>query len=152
MSTQPTYDTDSAEQLLDLARANAQAVVIATASFLEESGVPVEAWAHHLGRIFGGSWDRSLRLSAGEFLDAMLINYRAMGADVLNADLGAEAAEATISGLPKRELGLELRTDTSPALAWFHVPESLAADQGLHWSWSVEGDRVHLRVARADGS
>ncbi len=148
----PSYENDTCDQLLDLARANAQAVIIGTAAFLEESGIPVEAWAHHLGEVFAGAWDRSVKLPPSEFLEAMLTNYRALGAEVLEVDHGRERAEATITGFPKRELGLELRIGTEPAAAWFHVPESLAADFGLRWSWSVDGERVRLQVARADGS
>jgi hypothetical protein len=150
MGKTPTYESDTCEELLDLSRANGQAVILATAAFLEEAGVPLETWAHSLGRVFASAWDPSLRLSAGDFLDAMLTNYRSLGADVLNAKLGDSVAEATISGFPKRELGLELRLDSSLANAYFQVPAALAADHGFDWSWSVEGPWVRLHVSRVD--
>ncbi|MGD9711626.1 MAG: hypothetical protein AB7V46_06105 [Thermomicrobiales bacterium] len=149
MPNKPTYENDTCEELLDLSRANGQALILATAAFLQESDVPIEAWAHYLGRVFASSWDPLLELSAGDFLDAMLTNYRALGADVLSARLGEDVAEATITGFPKRELGLELRLESSLADSYFHVPSALAADHGLQWSWSVDGPRVRLLVSRS---
>ncbi len=148
MTQKPTYENDTCEELLDLSRANAQAVILATAAFLEEAGIPLEAWTQSLGRVFANAWDPSLDLSAGVFLDAMLTNYRSLGADVLNAKLGDSVAEATISGFPKRELGLELRLDSALANAYFDVPAALAADHDLEWRWSADGPRVRLTVSR----
>jgi hypothetical protein len=144
----PNHENDSCEELLDLSRANAQALVMATAAFLHESDVPVEAWASYIGRVFANSWDQELSLSAGDFLDAMLTNYKSFGAEVLSVKMGEGVAEATISGFPKRELGIELLVDTALAMPYLNVPEALASDHGLQWSWSAEGQRIRLMVTR----
>ena len=146
----PTYKNDTCEELLDLSRANAQAVIISTAAFLEESGVPVDAWVAYLGSVFAQSWDSSLDLSAGDFLDAMLTNYRSLGADVLSATLGKSHAEATITGFPKKELCLELGLDCSPAESYFSLPSALAETHGLRWIWTITGPRVKLEVIEND--
>jgi hypothetical protein len=150
VSGKPTYENDTCEELLDLSRANAQAVIIATAAFLERSGVSVDAWAHALGETFAGSWDADLALSAGEFLDAMLTNYRSLGAEVLSASLDDDYATATIAGFPKPELCRELRIDCASAERYFGVPETLAAAHSLRWTWSVDGPRARLEVSRID--
>ncbi len=150
MTNQPTYKNDTCDELLDLSRANAQAVIIGTAAFLEVSGVSVDAWAAYLGAVFAGSWDASLELTAGEFLDAMLTNYRSVGADVLSADLGEVHAKATITGFPKKELCQELRVDCSMAEAYLAVPTALAEAHGLSWTWSLDGPRVKLEVTELE--
>ena len=122
---------------------------MATAAFLYESGLPVDAWAQYVGRVFANSWDPALELSAGDFLDAMLTNYKAFGADVLSVKFGEAVAEATISGFPKRELATELQLDYAVAIPYLHVPEALAADHGLTWRWTIDGQRIRLMVNRA---
>ena len=149
LTTASTHENDTCEELLDLSRANAQALVLATAAFLEASGVPLEAWVGFIGRVYANSWDPLLELSAGEFLDAMLTNYKSFGAEVLSTKLGDDVAEATITGFPKRELAIELQIDMELAMPYLNVPEALAADNGLRWSWSVDGGRIRLLVSRA---
>lgn len=149
MPNSTTSENDTCDELLDLSRANAQAVVMATAAFLENSGIPVDAWVSYVGRVFASSWDPLLALTAGEFLDAMLTNYKSFGAEVLSTKLGDDAAEATITGFPKPELGIELQIDTTLAMPYLNVPEALAADNGLQWNWSVDGQRIRLMVSRA---
>lgn len=149
MTAKLTYENDRCEDLLDLSRANGQAVILATAAFLVDNGLPVEVWAHFIGRVFADSWDPQLDLSAGDFLDAMLTNFRSLGADVLSARLADDAAEATISGFPRSDLGRELHVDAAIAEPYFHVPAELAARHGLSWSWSMDGQRVRLQVSRS---
>jgi hypothetical protein len=146
MTSQPTYKNDTCEELLDLSRANGQAIVLATAAFLQEIDVPAGAWTAFLGEFFARSWDPTLELTAGQFLDAMLTNYRSLGAEVVSANLSDDRAEAVIAGLPKRELCLELGIDSDLALEYFDVPAALAASHNLEWHWERDGVRTNLRV------
>jgi hypothetical protein len=146
MTDQPTYKNDTCEELLDLSRANGQAVVLATAAFLREIDVPAAAWTAFLGELFARSWDPDLELTAGEFLDAMLTNYRSLGAEVLSAKLGSDRAEAVIAGFPKRELSLELGVDGDLAMGYFDVPAALAASHNLVWHWERDDVRTKLLV------
>jgi hypothetical protein len=146
MSGQPTYKNDTCEELLDLSRANGQAIVLATAAFLREVDVPAGVWTAFLGELFARSWDPTLELTAGEFLDAMLTNYRSLGADVISATLGDERAEAVIAGFPKRELCLELGVDGELALEYFNVPAVLAGLHNFAWHWERDDVRTKLLV------
>ena len=150
VTKQPTYQNDTCEELLDLSRANAQAIVVATAAFMTEIDVPVSAWTAFLGDLFARSWDDSLDLSAGDFLDAMLTNYRSFGADVISARLGERRAEAVIAGFPKSELCLELGADCRLAEAYFEVPAALAESHDLQWTWERDGARTKLLVTSLD--
>ena len=91
-------------ELLEQARSNAQALILATVVFLEERGVPPAEWAAAIGATFARGWGEPRPWDAGEFLDAMLTNLRALGAEVKVAELGVDRAEATTTGFPDREL------------------------------------------------
>ena len=94
----------AAAELLEQARANAQALLLGTVAFLREQGVDAGAWAAALGEAFGRGWGEARPWDAAEFLDAMLTNYRALGAEILAARLGTETAEATLGPFPDPDL------------------------------------------------
>ena len=77
-------------ELLEQARNNAQALILATVAFLEERGVPPAEWAAAIGETFARGWGDPRPWDAGEFLDAMLTNLRALGAEVKEAQLGVD--------------------------------------------------------------
>lgn len=140
------------EELLEQARANAQALLLGTVRFLGERGVPAAEWAAALGEAFGAGWGRVRPWDAAEFLDAMLTNYRALGAAVVSVRLGVEAAEATLGGFPDPELCAQLGVAPEAADAFHDVPAVIAAPRGLHWRWVREGDVVHVVVERTEAA
>ncbi|MEZ4531767.1 MAG: hypothetical protein R2855_12195 [Thermomicrobiales bacterium] len=89
---------ESVEELLDLARANAQALIIATTSYLAQAGIPLDGWSAYLGHVYANSWDDSMAHDPAVFLDAVLTNYKSIGAQVHSTKLEAGRAEAVISG------------------------------------------------------
>jgi hypothetical protein len=139
----------SAAELLEQAQANAQAMVIATAAFLQERGVPVEEWAEALGRTFARGWDEPRPWDAGEFMDAMLTNYRAMGAEPRFADLGAERAEAATTGFPDPDLCAVLGVEVALAARFNDAAAAIARDRGLTWTWALDGEQTRYRAERA---
>ncbi len=150
MPEPPSYQSDTCDDLLDLSRANAQAVILGTALFLEKSDIPLSAWVASLGELFASSWDYSLELSAGEFLDAVLTNFRSLGAEVLAADLDGDRATASITGFPKRELCRELGVSEGSAEPYLDIPIALALQQGIDWSWERDGPRITLIAERSE--
>ena len=142
----PSYAEDSAEDLLEQARSNAQATIIATVAFLEERGVSVAEWTAALGGAFGRAWDEPEPWEAGEFLDAMLTNFRALGARVVYADLGPERAEATTTGFPDPELCALFGVSRARAAAFNDVPAALAGERSLIWEWSRAGEETFYVV------
>ena len=81
----PSFEHGHAEytdaELLEQARGNAQALILGTISFLKARGVSPEDWAAALGETFSRGWGDPRPWDAGEFLDAMLTNLRAFGAN-----------------------------------------------------------------------
>jgi hypothetical protein len=148
----PNYATDTCDDLLDLSRANGQALVLGTIAFLHEIGVDPGDWAAYLGNLFAASWDPDLDLDAETFLDAMLTNFRSLGAEVIEANLALQQSRATIAGFPKPELCSELSVDGSHADIYLDVPYALAREHGLTWDWRREGLRVVLTAECDEGA
>ena len=142
------FAEDTLEELLEQAHANAQATIIATAAFLDEHGVPIEAWTEALGRTFALAWDEPSPWEAGEFLDALLTNYRSLGATIVSAELAADQAAATITGFPDPALCAVFGVDPALAARFNDVPAVLARDRGLGWRWRRDGETTHLVAER----
>jgi hypothetical protein len=139
-------NNETVEELLDLARANAQALIIATTGFLAQAGIPLEGWSGYLGQVFANSWDESMSGEPKAFLDAVLTNYKALGAQVLSTKTEDGRAEAVISGFPSEDLCRELDADCSLAEAYNDAAAHVAERLGLTWWWGSSGDTTTLVV------
>ena len=144
----PGYGEDSTEELLEQAQSNAQATIIATVAFLTEYKLSIADWTTSLGRTFGLAWDDPSPWEAGEFLDAMLTNFRSLGATVLTSDLGLDRAEATTTGFPDPELCTLFGVDPALVAAFNDVPVSLARDRSLTWTWTRTREETRYVVTR----
>ena len=125
-------------ELLEQARGNAQAVILATVAFLHERGIPPEEWAAALGATFARGWGDIRAWDAGEFLDAMLTNLRALGADVETVELGVDRAMATTTGFPDPELCVLFAVDPSRVAVFHDAAATIAAPRGLRWTWELK--------------
>jgi hypothetical protein len=145
------YAEYSDAELLEQARGNAQALILATVAFLDERGIPPAEWATAIGGTFARGWGDPRPWDAGEFLDAMLTNLRTLGAEVKQADLGVDHAEATTSGFPALELCALVGVDPSHAAMFHAAAAAIAAPRGLRWTWELETDGVTRFVVERVG-
>jgi hypothetical protein len=141
---------ESVEELLDLARANAQALIIATTGYLTQAGIPLEGWSGYLGQVFANSWDDSMAGDPKGFLDAVLTNYKAIGAQVHSTKTENGRAEAVISGFPNEGLCGELGADCSLAEACNDAAAHVAERLGLTWWWGASGGMTTLVVTAGE--
>ena len=145
------YAEYSDAELLEQARGNAQALILATVAFLEKRGIPPAEWATAIGETFAQGWGDPRPWDAGEFLDAMLTNLRALGAEVKGADLGVDHAEATITGFPDPELCALFGVDAAHAAVFHDVAAAIAAPRGLRWTWETQTDGITRFVVERVG-
>ena len=129
-------------ELLEQAQGNAQSVILATVAFLEGRGIPPVEWAVAIGETFARGWGDPRPWDAGEFLDAMLTNLRALGADVDTVELGVDHAEATTTGFPDPELCALFAVDPAHVAVFHEAAAAIAASRGLRWTWEVEPNGV----------
>jgi hypothetical protein len=145
------YAEYSDAELLEQARGNNQALILATVAFLQERSIPPEEWAVAIGRTFAKGWGDPRPWDAGEFLDAMLTNLRALGAEVKQTNLGVDRAEATTSGFPDPELCALFGVDPSHAAVFHAAAAAIAAPRGLRWTWETEAGGVTRFVVERMG-
>jgi hypothetical protein len=142
---EPTYLDYSTEELLEQAQQNAQASLIATVAFLLEREIRPEAWAAFIGDRFSLAWDDEEPWGADEFLDAILANYRSLGATVVSAELGPERAEAVITGFPDPAACDRCGASVASVATFHDATGPIAAGRGLLWSWILE-DAAEVRT------
>ena len=129
-------------ELLEQARGNAQALILATMAFLQERGISPQEWAAAIGETFARGWGDPRPWDAGEFLDAMLTNLRALGASVKAVELGVDRATATTTGFPDPELCSLFAVDPSRVAVFHDAAGPIAAARGLRWTWQAAPDGV----------
>lgn len=132
----------SAEELLEQAQINAQALFLGTAAAFAEDPDRLEAWRKQLAATFARGWDVAADWSASDILYALLTSYRSYGAIVVDADLEADPPVATIANLPNEFLAEALEIDANLMHHLFRIGEDLATRLGgaLHWRVTEEGD------------
>lgn len=140
------FTEDSTEELLEQSQSNAQATIIATVAFLSQRAIPIADWTESLGTTFGTAWDEPEPWEAGEFLDAMLTNFRSLGATVVDAELESDHAEATTTGFPDLELCALFNVDPDLVAAFNDSPAPLARARALSWEWERTGDETRYIV------
>jgi hypothetical protein len=144
------YADYTAAELLEQAQANYQATVMATALFVHQKGIPVAEWAAFIGRHFAMAWNDTQAWEAGEFMDAMLTNLRALGAEVVSTDLGIDRATAVTTGFPDPDLCEFFSIDAALVIHFSEAAKVVAAKCGLNWAWKRSRTRVTYTVTRLD--
>jgi hypothetical protein len=154
----PAFDLEhghaeySDAELLEQARGNAQALILATVAFLEARGIPPVEWADAIGETFSQGWGDLRPWDAGEFLDAMLTNLRALGAEVISVELGVDRAEAATTGFPDPELCKTFGIAPERVAVFHEAAGRIAAPRGLRWSWELAPGGVTRYVVEKESA
>jgi hypothetical protein len=145
-SPESSYLDDTTETLLEQSQQNAQGLILATIAVLDDLGLLPEAWADGIGERFSEAWGMEDAWEPGEFLDAMLTNYRALGALVDDVSITDDAATATITGFPDEELCEVFHVQPEDAAVFHRVAGEIARRRGLRWEWALVEDATRLTV------
>ena len=144
-----SYLDETTESLLEQSQQNAQGLILATIAVLFDLGLLPEAWADGIGERFSAAWGLEETWEPGEFLDAMLTNYRALGAAVEDVSVTEEAATATITGFPDDELCDVFNVRPEDAAVFHRVAGEIARRRNLHWTWEQGEESTRLIVTTA---
>lgn len=143
-------DEFTAEELLEQAQINAQALFLGTADALASDHQQLETWRKNLAATFIRGWDTDAEWEPADILYALVTNYQAFGAEVMEGEFEATPPSVTIFNLPNVHLAdaLEIAPDRMHHL--FRIGEDLATRLGGKLTWSVSEDgTVHLEVGTA---
>ncbi|MDQ3656386.1 MAG: hypothetical protein M3457_15080 [Chloroflexota bacterium] len=127
------YTTD---QLLEQCQGNAASMLLATLHVVTQRGVTVDEWASGVASVFARTWANPQGWRPAPFLDALLTNFRALGARVEAARIDGNEPRATISGYPNTALVDALGVDAAYGDAMFRMGAALASELGLALKWS----------------
>ena len=140
----------SAEELLEQAQINAQALFLGTAEALGTDGQLLERWRKSLAATFIRGWDTDAEWEAADILYALVTNYQAFGAEVMEARFEEMPPSVTIFNLPNIHLADALGIAPDCMHHLFRIGEDLAARLGGKLTWSVDADgTVRLEAGTA---
>lgn len=134
-------------ELLELSQLNAQALILAVFSAVAEPD-DLNQLVSGISEIFSRGWDTSREWSQAGILDALLTNYRSLGATVESWNPEDEAPNATLSGLPDAGLIEILDISATAFRPMLVVSERLVDRLGfeLEWSHDIKSGRIRLQV------
>jgi hypothetical protein len=141
---EPTAGEDAgeytAEEMLEQAQINTQALFLGTAAALANDPAALEGWRTKLAATFIRAWDTDQPWEPADILFALLVNYQAFGGEVVDAQLDAPVPFATLVNLPNPFLAEALDVAPGGMEHLFRIGEDLTARLGgkLIWSLSPE--------------
>ena len=150
-SEEADYASYTNDELLAHAQGNAQALFIATAAYLQNGGHSVDDWVAAVGASFVRAWDTSSPWDADDFMDAMLINFRSIGAEVASAEFGPERSVATVRNFPDTAALTQFDVDAALGDRYNDIATPIARALGVAWSWTRDGEVIRYTAARIDG-
>lgn len=137
------------EELLEQAQFNAQGLLLASVVALGDEPDAVDRWTRGVADVFLRGWDRERAWRAPEIIDALLTNYRSFGAQVIDVELDATPATATIADLPDLELASDLGVDEAHADAIFRIGTHIVRALGHELTWERDETTGDVRLTIA---
>lgn len=149
--TDDELELQSLEDQVEQCQLNAQALLIGTAQVFAADRSTLESWERGIAEVFLRGWDVDRDWSAGDVFDALLQNLAAFGAVIDDIDPDAEILQATISDVPRPDLGELLDFPPGSGDVLFRVGGRVAAGLGTTLAWERDGGsyRIRLELARS---
>ena len=147
----PSYLDYSDGELLELTRGHLQAVIAATVGHLRATGGDPVAWVTALGDAFARGWDEPEPWTPDEFVDAIAVNLRALGAEIVEIDETGEPATLRTRGFPDPDLCAQLGLELGDVLRYNDTLDRVARERGVRWSWRREGNETVYVAASLPG-
>ncbi|MBA2247030.1 MAG: hypothetical protein H0W23_02795 [Chloroflexia bacterium] len=135
------------DELFEQAAFNAQALVLGTVQTLSTVEGGLDRWRVGIADVFARGWDLTRPWRAAEILDALLTNYRAFGADIIEVDLSTQLPTALISGLPDLELAATLELDPGHIGELFAVGGLIVQRLGGTLAWEIDEETGDVRLS-----
>ncbi len=135
------------EELFEQSAFNAQALVLGTIQTLGTLEGGLDHWRAGIADVFARGWDLTRTWRAAEILDALLTNYRAFGADIIEADLSAQPPTALISGLPDLDLAESLALEPNQIAELFTIGSLIVQRLGGTLAWEIDAETGDVRLS-----
>jgi hypothetical protein len=136
------------DELLEQAKANAQALALVAIGYIKEKGLPPDDYWSFVGEKFTMGWDALKGEGARAAMRMFALNMVSVGG-TLESMSGDEArAEAVISGWPSPDLLQTFGGSRDDVDRMYAVFQPIASVVGLRYEWRRDGDRVTLILSQ----
>jgi hypothetical protein len=136
------------DEVLQQAKANAQALSLVTTGYFREKGLPVDEFWSFVGEKFTLGWDPLKGKGARVAMRTFALNMVSVGG-ILESLSGDEArAEAVITGWPSPDLLQAFGGSQGDVDRMYAVFGPIAELLGLKYEWRRQGDRVTLILSQ----
>jgi hypothetical protein len=136
------------EEVLQQAKANAQALSLVTTGYFKEKGLPVDEFWSFVGEKFTLGWDPLKGKGARVAMRTFALNMVSVGGTLESLSGDEARAEAVISGWPSPDLLQAFGGSQSDVDRMYAVFGPIAELLGLQYEWRRQGDRVTLILSQ----
>jgi hypothetical protein len=136
------------DEVLQQAKANAQALSLVTTGYFKEKGLPVDEFWSFVGEKFTLGWDPLKGKGARVAMRTFALNMVSVGGTLESLSGDEARAEAVISGWPSPDLLQAFGGSQSDVDRMYAVFGPIAELLGLQYEWRRQGDRVTLILSQ----
>lgn len=144
------HEEYTAEELLEQSQMNAQALILSVFDTFKDDQDLMNRLTAGIAETFLRGWDATRAWEPVEILDALLTNYRSMGAEVDAYEPDEKSPHASLAELPSADLLEQLGVPATAFRPMLIVSERLVDQLGgeLEWSHDAAAGRIRLQVNR----
>ncbi len=141
-------DEFTKDEVLQQAKANAQALALVAIGYIKEKDLPLDEYWSFVGEKFILGWDSLKGKGALVGMRMFALNMVSVGGTLESLSGGEARAEATIVDWPSPDLLQAFGGSRGDVDRMYAVFEPIAAVLGLKYEWRRQGDRVTLTLSQ----
>jgi hypothetical protein len=135
------------DEVLQQAKANAQAMTLVSLAYLKDKGMPTDAYVRFVSEKFTLGWEALKGKGALAAMRIFALNMVSVGG-TLESLTGDEAqAQAVISGWPSPDMLEAFGVDSADADGAYSIFDAIAQLLSLNYESRRQGDRVTLTLS-----
>jgi hypothetical protein len=132
------------DEVLQQAKANAQALFVVTVGYITEKGLPLDEFSSYVGEKFTLGWESLQGKGARVAMRTFALNMVSVGGTLESLSGDEARAEAIIADWPSPDLLQAFGVSRGDVDRMYAVFQPIADLLGLRYEWRRQGDRVTL--------
>ena len=141
-------DEFTRDEVLEQAKANAQALFLVAIGYVKEMGLSVDEFWSFLGEKFTLGWESLRGKGARVAIRMFALNMVSVGGTLESLSGDEARAEAIIAGWPSPDMLQAFGVSRGDADRSYAVFQPIADLLGLRYEWRRQGDRVTLILSQ----
>ena len=141
-------DEFTKDEVLEQAKANAQALSLVATGYIREKGLPIDELWSFVGEKFTLGWESLQGKGAREAARMFALNMVSVGGTLESLSGDEAQAEAIISGWPSPDMLQAFGVSQGDADRGYAVFQPIADLLGLGYEWRRQGEQVTLSLSQ----